>query len=97
MRKMNKKTSLQGTVKISENIIWREVSDEAVLLNVDTSNYYTLNTIGTEVWKMLCDKKKIEDVVSAMNKKYDEPEEKIARDVRSLLKELQEEKLIRME
>ncbi len=39
----------------SENAAWRMVEGEVVILNAETTYYYSLNPTGTIIWKLLLD------------------------------------------
>ena len=40
-------------IKIGPTITWRKVNDEAVILNLETSVYYSVNNTGTFIWELL--------------------------------------------
>ena len=42
-----------STVRIDPDVVWRDVDDELVLLNVVTGQYFGLNPVGGDVWRIL--------------------------------------------
>ena len=38
----------------TENLSWRNVGEEAVILDLETSEYLTLNSTAAVLWEMLC-------------------------------------------
>jgi hypothetical protein len=39
----------------NESVVYAELDDEAVLLNVETGLYFGLDPIGVQIWKLLTD------------------------------------------
>ena len=64
--------------KMLENIAWRILEGEAVVLNVDSGRYYTLNPSSTLIWKRITEGDDVESVVAALCEEY-EVEPKLAR------------------
>jgi hypothetical protein len=70
------------------------LSDGAVLLNLQTKRYYSLNETGTRIWEMVQQTADYEDIVATLLREY-EVEEPMARaEVRRILDELIEAQLI---
>jgi hypothetical protein len=70
------------------------LSDGAVLLNLQTKRYYSLNETGTRIWEMVQQTADEEDIVATLLREY-EVEEPMARaEVRRILDELIEAQLI---
>lgn len=88
------KTSKGLGYKPSPRIAWRKVEDEAVLLNLDTSVYYSLNPVGCRVWELIEKKKDIPAIVAAIRSEYDVDEGRARKDVEKLLQSLLKKKLL---
>jgi hypothetical protein len=70
------------------------LSDGAVLLNLQTKRYFSLNETGTRIWEMVQQTADEETIVSTLLRDY-EVEEPMARaEVRRILDELIEAQLI---
>jgi len=70
------------------------LSDGAVLLNLQTKRYYSLNETGTRIWEMVQQTADEESIVATLLNEY-EVEEAMARaEVRRILDELIEAQLI---
>lgn len=54
---MPKLTLMRGelptTVSIPDSVLWQEVGDEIVLLDVDGGEYHGLNEVGSMIWRAL--------------------------------------------
>jgi len=83
-------------VKIAEDVVFRNLSEEAVLLNLSTGNYFGLDEIGTRVWNLLAENASIEKIVEILLGEYDVTEQVLRSDLRALLGQLQEKGLIKM-
>jgi Coenzyme PQQ synthesis protein D (PqqD) len=44
---------LPTTVAIPESVLWQEVGDEVVLLDVNGGEYHGLNDVGSRIWRAL--------------------------------------------
>ena len=70
------------------------LSDGAVLLNLQTKRYYSLNETGTRIWEIVQQTADEGDIVATLLREY-EVEEPMARaEVRRILDELIEAQLI---
>ena len=80
--------------KPSPDIASRKVADEVVLLNVKTSDYYSMNPTGVMVWELVCKNKKLDEIVAAVAAEFDADEGRVKKDVLELLKKLESEKIV---
>jgi hypothetical protein len=70
------------------------LSDGAVLLNLQTKRYFSLNETGTRIWEMVQQTAEEEAIITTLLNEYD-VEEPVARsEVRRILDELIEAQLI---
>jgi len=83
-----------GGIKISPDISWRQVGDEAVLLNTCTSEYYSLNPSGVMIWGLLSKGVCAADIVSKLSAEFGISEAAAKKDMDELLKTLKKEKII---
>ena len=45
--------TLDQTVAVSEDAVFRELDGESVVLNLETGMYYGLDAVGTTVWRAI--------------------------------------------
>jgi hypothetical protein len=76
------------SVRLSADVIFRDLEGEAVLLDLASGRYYGLNAVATRVWMLLDGGTTVEAVVAAVTAEFDAAAEEIARDVDELLAEL---------
>lgn len=77
-----------------DKIAWRIVDEEAIILNLDSGLYYSLDKIGTCVWQLLSKGKTIEDTTTVIAGEYEEKEQTIKDDLLDLISKLKKEGLI---
>ena len=46
-------SALPATVAIPETVMWQQVGDEVVILDVEGGEYHSLNDVGSQMWKAL--------------------------------------------
>jgi hypothetical protein len=76
------------------HVAWRRVEEESVLLNVDTSEYYSLDPVGTQIWERLGKGEDAGRIAEALADDYGMPQARVAGDVRAFISDLLREKLI---
>jgi hypothetical protein len=74
---------------------WRVVDGDVVIINAETTYYYSLNESGTRVWKLLLEHElSIEEIARALATAYDVDVGQGAEDAARLLERLHEEGLV---
>ena len=80
--------------KPSPDIASRKVADEVVLLNVKTSDYYSMNPTAVLVWDLIGRNKDLEEIVGTVTTEFDADAGKVRKDVLELIKKLEAEQII---
>jgi hypothetical protein len=75
-------------------VINETIDGEAIMINLATGNYYSLDSIGGEVWELLDQSSSVEQVVTALGRRYEASEETIRSAVEDLLQQLSREELV---
>ena len=88
------KKETDSTFAHSAHIAWRRVEEEAVLLNVDTSEYYSLDPVATDIWERLGKGDKVGKIVKAVAAEYGTPEPRVLKDADQFIRDLLAEKLL---
>jgi len=70
------------------------LSDGAVLLNLQTKRYFSLNETGTRIWELVQQAADEESIVATMIREYEVDEATARTEVRRILDELIEAQLI---
>ncbi|WP_372500920.1 PqqD family protein (plasmid) [Tistrella mobilis] len=74
-----------------------EIDGDVVMMDVASSAYFNLDSIGAAIWARLETPTRFEDLCGALHARYDAPLDVIRRDVAALLAEMLTHRLVRME
>jgi hypothetical protein len=77
-----------------DDVSWRVVEGEIVLLDLRTSTYLTFNGTATDLWVALCDGATVEALPGLLVEKYDISTDEAARDVEDFISDLQSRDLV---
>jgi hypothetical protein len=80
--------------KPSPDIASRKVANEIVLLNVKTSEYYSMNPTAVRVWELIGKNKKFDEIVAAIAEEFESDGTKVGKDVLELVNRLESEKIV---
>ena len=83
--------------KFSNKIMFRELDEESVLLNLNDESYYTLNTSGTFLWKELVQDQSLANAFLKFKKHYQVETEQAKCDFTELLQRLLDKKFGKIE
>lgn len=79
----------------SDVATWRVLDGEAVIINNQTSYYYSLNRTGTFVWNLLVDNEMtLDEIVENVSSSYELEGDEIRGDITAILDNLYNEKLL---
>ena len=83
--------------RIPEDVVFRDLDGEGVLLNLATGTYFGLNPTATRVWHLVQEGKATDDIVRAIVDEFEVGQETAAADVAALLGELEAKGLVSSE
>lgn len=78
----------------TDEIIWRVVDDEALILNTSNGYYFSMNGTATEAWCLLNEGKEINEVAGILAERYEIDIESAKADLEALLVELKKEQIV---
>ncbi|MCA9901385.1 MAG: PqqD family protein [Ardenticatenaceae bacterium] len=87
---MNKDSILQR----AESVTFEVVADEAILIDINTGTYFSLNEVGTEFWEMLDGVQTIAQHADAIAAKYEVESGMVVDDLLELANEMAKDDLI---
>ena len=76
------------------DVLFREIDNECVLLDLGSGTYFGLNEVGTRIWNLLREGLPEDAIVRTIAEEYEGDAVTIRADVRRLLSELESRKLI---
>lgn len=71
MMEMMQEFSLESSVAISDDVVYREVDQEGVILNLETGIYFGLDPVGTRIWQLIQEHGSLRKVFDVMLEEYD--------------------------
>jgi hypothetical protein len=87
--------SLECFVAIdNDNVVFRELEGEAVILNLETGTYFGLNEVGTRIWALIQEHRSLGRVFEAMRAEYGVSPDVLKSDLLRLVEELQAKGLV---
>lgn len=82
------------TLKLSPDVVFRNLDGEAVLLDLASGTYFGLNEVGTRVWQLIEEGQDASAIVDLLANEYAADRVTIAADVARLIDELQSRRLL---
>lgn len=81
-------------VTIPDDVVFRDLAGEAVLLHLGTSTYFGLNAVGTRIWHLLEQYQSTDTIVPPLLKEFDIDEHQLRLDLDALVTQLLEKSLL---
>lgn len=89
--------SLDASVFVPEDVIFRDLDGEAIILNLASGVYFGLDEVGTRVWLLLAESSSIRRAIEMMRDQYDVDPAVLERDVLELVSQLTDKGLVRLD
>jgi Coenzyme PQQ synthesis protein D (PqqD) len=93
---MREEVSRASTARIREDVIFRKLEGEAVVLNLATGTYYGLDPVGTRIWELIQEQGRADAVLEAILREYEVEPARCAEDLLLLLRKLHAKGLIEL-
>ena len=81
-------------ITISEQVLFREVGNEGVILSLEDGHYFGLDETGTRIWKLLQSEQDLDAIAEHLVSEYDVTAERVRRDIEKFIDELVAARLI---
>ena len=86
--------TLGSRVTIPDEVVFREIDGESVLLDLASGEYYGLNEVGTRIWTLLVAGAGPGEVLSSLRREYKADDDVLRRDLLELMGELRDRGLV---
>jgi hypothetical protein len=86
--------SIDASVRIGEDVAFRELDGEAVVLNLRSGIYFGLDAVGTRIWQLCQERGSLRAVWAAMHEEFDVSPEDLRADLLAFVEELASRELI---
>lgn len=80
----------------SEDVLFQEVSGEAVLLDLASEQYFGLDPVGTRIWNLLDGESGLERIHATLSDEYEADPGRIGEDLLALARALADAGLVRV-
>jgi hypothetical protein len=77
-----------GSYRLAEGVLFQKLDRDAVLLNLRTEQYYSLDAVGTRVWQLLGETRSLEATIQKLLAEYAVDEATLRGDVLALAAKL---------
>ncbi len=94
--KGKKQIKLNDKVVSESGFIVSNIDDEIIMMSIKREKYFGLDSVASEIWKMLKTPLVVGDIVAQLADQYDSGEEKISEDVLRFLNILLKEGMIKV-
>ncbi|MDD5044475.1 MAG: PqqD family protein [Candidatus Omnitrophica bacterium] len=84
---------LNSFIKRNDDIAWRIIDEEALVVDSKDSLIYPLNTVGSRIWELLDGKRPCSEIVDTISEEFEGEKESIKDDVLNFLEHLLEKGL----
>ena len=81
---------------MSEQVNWRDIKGETVVLNIESGVFYTLNEVGRTIWEMVVDGQTLEAITHQLSKKFEVSPDTTRADTEKFLQRLMDEGILRI-
>jgi len=88
---------LSANPRRREGVISQSADGEAVVLDIESGNYFALNAVGTRIWELCDGNRPTCDILSAICKEFDVSEDVARNDTIDLIEQLERERLVVLE
>lgn len=89
--------SLDARCTIPDDVVFRELDGEAVVLNLDTGIYFGLDTVGTRLWELLVELGSLRAVHARMLAEFDVTPDVLEQDLIGFVGQIHERGLVAIE
>jgi len=81
-------TTLGSVIRRNDDIAWRVIEGEALVVDSRNSLIYPLNTVGTRIWELLDGQRNCRDVLAIIDEEFEGNSETHCQDMLEFLEEV---------
>ena len=86
--------TLESKIQAPEEVLFRELDGEAVILHLESGKYFGLDKVGTHMWSLLSEHGQVEPAYQALLEHYEVEAERLQGDLLELIDKLAEQGLL---
>jgi len=80
--------------RVHPSTLYRDLAGEAVLLQLDTGEYFGLDEVGNRIWQLMMENGEIGSIAERMLSEYEVEPDALSHDLEELFEELASRQLI---
>jgi hypothetical protein len=80
--------SLDATVRVPDDVVFRELDGEAVVLNLESGMYFGLDEVGTRIWQLVEEHRSLRRALDALIDEFDASDSQLERDLLQFVEQL---------
>ena len=80
----------------NEDLAWRMIDDEAILVDIDGEEVAHLNEVAAQIWDVLDGEKSVADIIEHIRSKFEVGRDKARKDVLAFLNKLIKREMVSM-
>lgn len=88
--------TFDSVLERSQEVLYQEVADEAVLLDLSSEQYFGLDPVGTRIWNLLEGDADLASIHDALIQEYDADPARIGEDLLALAQSFADAGLVRV-
>ncbi len=88
--------TLETRITIPEQVMYRDLDGEAVILELESGQYFGLDEVGSTMWQRLEEHTQVGAALRALVTEYEVSEEELERDLLEFVGRLAEFKLVEL-
>ena len=86
--------SIEHNVIREPNTVSRTVDGEAIVITPENRTIHVLNNVGTKIWELVKEKKKIEDIVEQIRQEFKMDQGLVRKDVLEFVEKLHKKQML---
>jgi len=90
------RVTIESVLVQDKEPVGADLDGGSVLLSVRAGAYFSLNQVASEIWQMLVEPRRVEQIFAALIENHDVDAQTVARDVTPFLQTLVEQRLLRV-
>ena len=80
----------------AEDLVWRKIDGEIVILTEDGRKIHTLNSVGSAIWELADGSKNLSEIAETICERFDVTPEQAENDITEFCRELSEKNILQM-
>ena len=89
--------TLNSKITVPQDVLFRDVAGEAVVLNLETGKYFGLDEVGTRMWALLAEHGRVETAYRTLLGEYEVNAEQLESDLFKLIDDLAAHELLKID